>query len=104
MKRTLSTYDVAHELLADEYASWTYRGAFTLAEVLEEYEEASGEELELDVVAIRCDYNEDTAEELFSNYGHEGETIFQLIERMNDETEFYIIADNEPVTYLYQAF
>jgi len=58
MKKTLTTYDIAHELLADKYTSWSYAGAFALAEHLEEYEESCGEELEMDVVAIRCDFSE----------------------------------------------
>jgi hypothetical protein len=58
MKTTLATYDIANALCADEFASWTRAGALALAEHLEEMEEATGEEMELDVVAIRCDFAE----------------------------------------------
>lgn len=58
MKKTLTTYDIAHELLQDTNAAWTRAGAFALAEHLEQYEEETGEEMELDVVAIRCDFSE----------------------------------------------
>jgi len=58
MKKTLATYDIANELLQDQYANWSRNGAFALAEYLEEYEDSTGEELELDVVAIRCDFSE----------------------------------------------
>jgi hypothetical protein len=58
MKKTLTTYDIADELLADSNAAWTRAGAFALAEYLEELEQDSGEEIELDVVAIRCDFAE----------------------------------------------
>ena len=61
MKKTLNTYDIANELLQDKYASWTSVGAFALAEHLEQYEEDTGEEMELDVVAIRCDFSEYTS-------------------------------------------
>lgn len=72
MKKTLSTYDTADELLADTNAAWTRAGAFALAEYLEDYEESTGEELELDVVTIRCDFSEytslqDWASEYFSD-------------------------------------
>jgi len=72
MKQTLTTHGVANELFADENAGWTYTGALALAEYLEEMEESSGTEMELDVVAIRCDYSEyasllDWAEGYFSN-------------------------------------
>jgi hypothetical protein len=58
MKKTLTTYEIAHELLRDDNAAWTRAGAFALAEHLEQIEEDTGEELELDVVAIRCDFTE----------------------------------------------
>jgi hypothetical protein len=58
MKKTLTTYDIAHELMQDENAKWSRAGAFALAEHLEQYEEDTGEEMELDVVAIRCDFSE----------------------------------------------
>lgn len=36
---------------------------------LEQYEEETGQEIELDVVAICCDYSEDTIEDIANNYG-----------------------------------
>jgi hypothetical protein len=58
MKLTLSTYAVANLLMSDGNANWSRLGAFALAEYLEEMEEDTGEEMELDVVAIRCDFSE----------------------------------------------
>jgi hypothetical protein len=58
MKKILTTYDIANELLQDNNASWSRPGAFALAEYLEQYEEETGEEMEMDVVAIRCDFSE----------------------------------------------
>lgn len=58
MKRTIGTSEAAHELLNDENASWTYAGAYALAEWLEECEEDMGEEIEFDRVAIRCEFSE----------------------------------------------
>jgi hypothetical protein len=69
MKKTLNTYDIANALLADSNAAWSRVGAFALAEHLEECEESTGEELELDVVAIRCDFSEYTSlQEWASDY------------------------------------
>jgi hypothetical protein len=72
MKLTLTIDEIANQLLQDQYAGWSRAGAFALAEYLEEYEDSTGEELELDVVAIRCDFSEyssleDFAVEYFSN-------------------------------------
>lgn len=58
MKKTLTTHEVAHELLKDGGAAWTYAGAHALAEYLEQAEEDSGEEMELDVGEIRRDFSE----------------------------------------------
>lgn len=55
---TLNTYEVADELLNDKNANWSRAGALALAEYLEEYEESTGEEIELDVCAIHCDFSE----------------------------------------------
>lgn len=58
MKKTLTTYDIICELLADERAAWSYAGAMTLAEWLEDYEKTNNEEMELDIVGIRCEFGE----------------------------------------------
>ena len=58
MKTTLTTYDIADALFSDEFGGWSRAGAFALAEWLEEMEDSTGEETELDVVAIRCDFSE----------------------------------------------
>ena len=70
MKETLSTNQVADALRADQYAGWSYEGARALAEYLEEYEEGTGEEMEFDRVALRCDFSEyGSASEAAGEYG-----------------------------------
>jgi hypothetical protein len=64
MKETLSTLDAARRLYEDEYAGWSYAGARALVEYLEEMEDETGEEIEFDAVALRCEYTEyESAEE-----------------------------------------
>ena len=58
MKETLTTNEIAHKLRQDENAGWSYDGALALAEYLEELESGSGQEMEFDRVAIRCDFSE----------------------------------------------
>jgi len=48
--------------------NFSYEGAQALFEYLEQYEEETGEELELDVIALCCDYTEDTPEAIAANY------------------------------------
>ena len=57
MKMTLSTSQAAG-LLAAEDNGFTYSGAYALIEYLEDLEAGTGEEIEFDPVAIRCDFAE----------------------------------------------
>lgn len=69
MKETVREYrfrDAFREMGRKD--QFTYEGLGVLFEYLEAYEEDSGEELELDVVALCCDYYEDTAEDIAANY------------------------------------
>ncbi len=70
MKETLSTSQVADRLYEDRHnAGWSWAGAHALAEHLEELEQDMGEEMEMDVVAIRCEYSEyESATDAASNY------------------------------------
>jgi hypothetical protein len=72
MKTTLTTSEAADILFNDKNANWSSAGARALAEYLEEYEDSTGEELEFDYVAIRCDFSEwdslqNWAHDYFSN-------------------------------------
>jgi hypothetical protein len=69
MKMTLNTYQIADALKNDTCARWSYAGSLALAEYLEEYEESTGEEMELDTCAIRCDFSEyDSLQEWAADY------------------------------------
>lgn len=70
MKITLSSDRAVYILMGDEYASWTYQGAKSLVEYLEDLEKDLGEEIEMDVTAIRCDYHEyESAEDAATDRG-----------------------------------
>lgn len=97
MKKTMNTHDIANALIADTNAAWSRAGAYALAEHLEEYEESTGEELELDVVAIRCDFSEytslqDWASEYFSDESQAADALgldldMDGVTVTNDESE-----------------
>ena len=78
MKQTLSTSEIANALKQDENANWSWAGARAMAEYLEEYEEKTGEEVELDVVAIRCDFSEYSSLEAWAD------DYFSAEEQRND--------------------
>jgi hypothetical protein len=75
MKTTLSTSDITHALKSDENAAWSWNGARALAEYLEQLEEDTGEEMELDVCAIRCDFSESASMQDWLMEHHGAETL-----------------------------
>jgi len=72
--------------------NFSYYGKKALFEYLKEYEDSTGEELELDVIALCCDFTEygDLAE--FQNdYGKE----YESIEDIREKTIVIAIEDKE---------
>ena len=55
MKQTLTIYQIAQQLHADNNAAWSYQGARTLAEYLDEN---MPEDAEFDFVEVRCNWSE----------------------------------------------
>jgi hypothetical protein len=69
MKTTLTTSHAAEILANDEYSSFSRLGAYALVDYLEQMEEDTGEEIEFDSVAIRCDFAEwETLQEWAADY------------------------------------
>lgn len=69
MKTTVSSYDFERAFVdAGRQDQFSYEGRDVLFAYLEEYEASTGQEIELDVVALCCDYYEATTEEIILNY------------------------------------
>lgn len=82
MKQTLTTYQIAGLLMADENANWTRSAAYALAEYYETLESNMKEEMEFDQVAIRCDWSYyETLESIAESYSIPG------LENTGDEKE-----------------
>lgn len=74
MKITLTTYQIAGYLMQDDNAKWSRSGAYAIADYLQELENDTGEEQELDVVGIRCDFSEySSAVDAAGEYGWSAE-------------------------------
>lgn len=54
--------------LANRKDNFSYEGLGILFEYLEQVEEDTGEPIELDVIALCCDYNEETWSDVARNY------------------------------------
>ena len=75
--------------------SFSYEGKKALYNYLEDYEEQTGEEIELDIIAICCEYTEyENIEEFNDNYGKDCESIEDIeyyTQVINiDDTKFII--------------
>ena len=72
MKTTVSNHDFIDAFRAyDRLDNFSFEALDLLFAYFEEYEESTGEEIELDVVAICCDYVEDSIEGIADSYGLE---------------------------------
>ena len=67
--------------------NFSYEGLRHLFSWLEQYEEDTGEEVELDVIAICCDFSEDTFQNIADQYG------FDLSKYETDEEKQEAVAD-----------
>lgn len=84
---------------------FSYEGLQVLFDYLEEYEESAGEEIELDVIALCCEYAESTFEELAEAYDFdineddEDERLEALSQWLSGETSVCGITDSKTIVY-----
>jgi len=83
MKQSINMYDFERAFKNFERDNFSYDGLKALFEYLEEYEEGTGEEVELDVIALCCDYMEyDSLKEYNDDYG----TKYSEIDAIQNDT------------------
>lgn len=69
MKQSVTFNDFCNAFRAyDRYDSFGYDGLRVIFDYLESYEQDTGEEIELDVIAICCDYNMMSIEDIIKEY------------------------------------
>ena len=90
MKQTINESQFRDAFQAIRPNNFSYAGLGELYEALEQLQDDTGEEMELDVIALCCDFSEYDLEELQTEYGdYEGEQwedIDQASEWLNDRT------------------
>lgn len=69
MKTTVSAHDFREAFRSVRPNNFSYEALGYLFEYLEQFEQDTGEELELDVIAICCDFSEDTWQNIADQYG-----------------------------------
>ena len=76
-------------LRADQFSREALSAIF---DWMENYEDETGEETELDVIAICCDWSEDSPEDIAENYGidiADWESAEEKAQRVMDHLELY---------------
>tara|TARA_R110000764_G_scaffold151460_1_gene238940 strand:- start:143 stop:445 length:303 start_codon:yes stop_codon:yes gene_type:complete len=86
MKQTINFYNFSDAFRkAGRADQFTYEGQRAIFDYLEEYEDSTGEEVELDVVAICCEYMEyENLEEFHKIYDKED---YPNLDKLRDYTE-----------------
>lgn len=108
MKTTISKYDFERAFVdADRKDNFSYEALDLLFSYFEEYEESTGEEIELDVVAICCDFNELDADDIIADYRidveglDDDEKIEAVREYLQDNT---MLVGETATGFVYAAF
>ena len=96
--QTVNKSQFIDNLLADDYASWTYEDAEALYNYYEDLSEDLGEDVELDRVALRCEWTRaDSIDEVMEEYDY--------INGMEDLVDnSFAVIEHEGGVLLYQAF
>lgn len=68
MKQTVNFYDFCRAFESIRPDNFSDSGLSALFDYLEQYEEDVGEDLELDVIALCCDFSEDWADNIAADY------------------------------------
>lgn len=100
MKQTVNVYDFRDAFQACNRAdNFSYEGLTALFDYLEQYEEGTGEEYELDVIALCCDFTEwDSLEEFNEYYGGKS------CKTLEDVAELTDVIDINGTRFITQGF
>jgi hypothetical protein len=111
MKQTIYQHDFINAFKnSDTYKNnFSYEGLQLLFNYLEDYENDTGEQIELDIVALCCEYSEDTIENIIMQFGidvsnaqDEADRHQIVVDYLNDNS--YVIGETVSNSYLYQVF
>jgi hypothetical protein len=93
MKKTINFYDFSDAFRkAGRADQFTYEGQRAIFDYLEEYEDSTGEEIELDVVAICCEYMEyENLEEFHNIYDKED---YPNLDKLRDYTQVIEVGED----------
>ena len=92
MKQTIGLSQFTDAFMSIRPNNFTYEGLVLLFDWIEQQEQETGQEQELDVIALCCDFEELTIEEIIRQYNIESDDIEDdeiddhVMNYLNDET------------------
>ena len=106
MKQTINDFQFRDAFIRmDRKENFSYTGLTALYDYLTDLEDDIGEELELDVIALCCDYSEHDLEDLQREFGdYEGETwedMEEAIQWLEDRTTVIPVDDDRVIVQVF---
>lgn len=107
MRATINLYQFREAFKSMDRNNFSYEGLAILFDAMEEYEHSTGQEMELDVIALCCDYAEMSVEEVLRQYASmfshlENPTIEQVVEVLESET--WVLGTTKEDTIVFSQF
>jgi hypothetical protein len=108
MKQTVNLHQFREAFRLHERENFSYEALGYLFDWLEQYEADTGEEMELDVIGLCCDFSESSIDNIIENYSldvaglNEEERHAYVSDYLHEET--VVIAETGGNNYLYQQF
>jgi hypothetical protein len=105
MKQTVYFSDFQDAFQKVRPNNFSYEGLQQLFDYFESYEDDTGEQIELDVIAICCDYSELTPQEIAESYDIEiaddGNELLNVMDYLADHTS---VIGHTDTTIIFQQF
>jgi hypothetical protein len=104
MKSTINLYEFRDAFTRmDRADAFTYEGLEILFQGIEEFEEDTNEEWELDVIALCCDFSEMSEEEIKQSYNVNLEESSQdMDDWLNNQT--WVLGKTDSGNYVFRQF
>ena len=102
MKTSVNLYDFRNAFQRIRPENFSYDGLEALYNYLAEIEDSTGDEIELDVIALCCDYSEMTIEDAIEDYadflgfdpsGDEDDDCAAFLDMLRDHTAVIMVDD-----------
>lgn len=96
MKLTIDQYEFRDAFKRmNREDNFSINGLYALFEYLTEYEASTGKEIELDVIALCCEYHEDSIKNVLKEY---------KLKSIDDLRDYTTVIEVDSDTIIYQAF